>query len=91
MIIDATDPDFVYFQYFDSGLLDLPDEGMLGMTSYVWYWLRNGNDLESIKAARPSYFGKLKDNVITFETPKTLLMTMNGENELKWYGNAECW
>ena len=88
MIIDATDPDFVYFQYFDSGLLDLPDEGMLGMTSYVWYWLRNGNDLESIKAARPSYFGKLKDNVITFETPKTLLMTMNGENELKWYGNA---
>ena len=82
MIIDATDPDFVYFQYFDSGLLDLPDEGMLGMTSYVWYWLRNGNDLESIKAARPSYFGKLKDNVITFETPKTLLMTMNGENEL---------
>lgn len=88
MIIDATDPDFVYFQYFDSGLLDLPDEGMLGMTSYVWYWLRNGNDLETIKAARPSYFGKLKDNVITFETPKTLLMTMNGENELKWYGNA---
>ena len=88
MIIDATDPDFVYFQYFDSGLLDLPDEGMLGMTSYVWYWLRNGNDLESIKAARPSYFGKLKDNVITFETPKTLLMTMNGENELTWYGNA---
>jgi hypothetical protein len=88
MIIDATDPDFVYFQYFDSGLLDLPDEGMLGMTSYVWYWLRNGNDLESIKAARPSYFGKLKDNVITFETPKSLLMTMNGENELKWYGNA---
>lgn len=88
MIIDATDPDFVYFEYFDSGLLDLPDEGMLGMTSYVWYWLRNGNDLESIKAARPSYFGKLKDNVITFETPKTLLMTMNGENELKWYGNA---
>lgn len=88
MIIDATDPDFVYFQYFDSGLLDLPDEGMLGMTSYVWYWLRNGNDLESIKAARPSYFGKLKDNVITFETPKTLLMTLNGENELAWYGNA---
>ena len=88
MVIDATDPDFVYFEYFDSGLNNLADEGMLGMTSYVWYWLRNGNDLETIKAARPSYFGKLKDNVITFETPKTLLMTMNGENELKWYGNA---
>jgi len=88
MVIDATDPDFVYFEYFDSGLNNLADEGMLGMTSYVWYWLRNGNDLETIKAARPSYFGKLKDNVITFETPKTLLMTMNGENELKWYGNS---
>lgn len=88
MVIDATDPDFVYFEYFDSGLNKLADEGMLGMTSYVWYWLRNGNDLETIKAARPSYFGKLKDNVITFETPKTLLMTMNGENELKWYGNS---
>jgi hypothetical protein len=88
MVIDATDPDFVYFEYFDSGLNNLADEGMLGMTSYVCYWLRNGNDLETIKAARPSYFGKLKDNVITFETPKTLLMTMNGENELAWYGNS---
>jgi len=86
MIIDATDPDYVYFQYFDTGFVGLADAGMLGATSYVWYWLEGGTALEDIKSARPTYFGKLKDGIISFETPKIHLLTMDGE--LSWYGNT---
>lgn len=86
MVIDATDPNYVYFEAFDMGMKDLADDGMMGFTSYVWYWLQNGNTLEEIKANRPSYFGKLEDGVISFPEPQTLVITLDGA--LSWYGNA---
>jgi hypothetical protein len=88
MVIDATDPNYVYFEQFDTGIKDIlsgDNQGMIGLTSYVWYWLQNGNPLETVKAARASYFGKLEDGVISFPEPKTLLVTLDGD--LGWYGN----
>jgi len=87
MIINAQDPDYVYFEAFETGYTDLNSdlEGAVGLISYVWYWLNGGTPMETIKSARPTYFGKLKDGVITFTEPKTCITTLNGE--LAYYGN----
>jgi hypothetical protein len=87
MIINAQDPDYVYFEAFETGYTDLNGdlEGAVGLISYVWYWLNGGTPMETIKSARPTYFGKLKDGVITFTEPKTCITTLDGE--LAYYGN----
>ena len=87
MIINAQDPDYVYFEAFETGYTDLNGdlEGAVGLISYVWYWLTGGTPMETIKSARPTYFGKLKDGVITFTEPKTCITTLDGG--LAYYGN----
>lgn len=87
MIINAQDPDYVYFEAFETGYSNFEglDEGSVGLISYVWYWLTGGTPMETIKSARPAYFGKLKDGVITFTEPKTCITTLDGG--LKYYGN----
>lgn len=80
MIINAQDPDYVYFEAFETGYSNFKglDEGSVGLISYVWYWLTGGTAMETIKSARPAYFGKLKDGVITFTEPKTCITTLDG-------------
>ena len=87
MIINAQDPDYVYFEAFETGYSNFEglDEGSVGLISYVWYWLTGGTAMETIKSARPAYFGKLKDGVITFTEPKTCITTLDGG--LAYYGN----
>lgn len=87
MVIDATDPDYVYIEACASGLKDLPTTGMMGFTSYAYYYMTvKGMTLEDLKASYGALFGTLKDGVISFRQPQTLLITIDGA--LKWYGNA---
>lgn len=66
IIIDATDPDYVYITGdFYPGVKTEAD-GTLHIFSYVDYYLSKGNDLSVIKEKVPQIFGKLKDGVITF-------------------------
>lgn len=87
-IIDATDPDAVWFDTFESGM-NWADYGNFTFYSYVSYLLSKGNSLEVIKANRPDLFGTLKDGIITMPV-KTMLTNMSGYDDGTglYYGNS---
>lgn len=74
IIIDATDPDYVYIDgAFNPGVKN-PDDGSLLFFSYVTYYqVMGGYDIATIKANAPQYFGQLKDGVITMPAQSILL------------------
>ncbi len=86
-VIHAEDPDYVWLEphatVMDWGY------GKFGFTSLVGYLIAAGKTLDEVKATYPDNFGKLKDGVITFPTPKSLLISMADYNDGSWYyGNS---
>lgn len=84
LIIDATDPDYVYVYgdnedaSFTPGVKynDDSNEHLL-FYSYVTYCqVARGDDIETIKATDPTVFGKLEDGVITMPA-NSFLMELN--------------
>ena len=62
-VIDATDPDFVYFKTYASEANW--GYGQVTISSLVQIFLDNGNSLDAIKQNMPNIFGKLRNGVIT--------------------------
>lgn len=84
MVIDATDPDYVYVNEFNTGVTLNSGDGEMTFLSYVQYYLNGGNDLEVVKKAKPDLFGKMKDGVIEFPA-KSFLAALGGDGY--YYGN----
>lgn len=88
MIIDATDPDFVYIKgTFNTGVTLNSSEGVISYLSFVQSNLDNGVSLDVIKAKKPEWFGTFKDGVFTFPAGKTAYACLNGEPVA--YANAD--
>lgn len=87
-VIDATDPDAVWFETFKSGM-SWTDYGMFTFYSYVSYYMGNGYTLDALKSAHPEYFGTLKDGIITMPA-QTMLTNMSdyGDGKGLYYGNS---
>ena len=81
-VINATDPDYVYFEPCETGV-DL-GLGAVTATSFVANYLSQGVTLDKIKVAKPELFGKLEKGVITMPA-KSLLLLM-GDNG--YYGGT---
>ena len=84
--IDASDPNFVYFKYFDSGVTISEGDGELSFLTFVEYYLSKGKTLDEVKAGHPEYFAQLKDGLIEFSTPQSCLATIGGEGY--YYANG---
>lgn len=80
-VINATDPDYVYFEPCETGV-DL-GLGAVTATSFVANYLSQGVTLDKIKAAKPELFGKLEKGVITMPA-KSLLLIMGDK---MYYGS----
>lgn len=67
LVINATDPNFVYVTGdFYPGTDDgMEKYGVMHVFSIVDEYIKEGNSLEDIKAAKPDLFGTLKDGMIT--------------------------
>ena len=88
MIIDATDPDFVYIKgTFNTGVTLNSSDGVLSAISYVQYLLDKGNSLDLIKSDMPELFGTFKDGVFTFPA-KSILLYFGSGGDL-YYGNTD--
>lgn len=91
IVIDATDPNYVYIDGdFYTGLDDgmaSDGQGALHVFSYVYYYMINGNSLDAIKANVPELFGKLEDGVITFPE-NCLLANFDGSMDPVYYANS---
>ena len=88
MIIDATDPDFVYIKgTFNTGVTLNSSDGVLSAISYVQYLLDNGNSLDLIKSKKPELFGTFKDGIFSFPA-KSILMYFGSGSDL-YYGNTD--
>lgn len=81
-VINATDPDYVYFEPCETGV-DL-GLGAVTATSFVANYLSQGVTLDKIKAANPELFGKLEKGVITMPA-KSLLLLMGDKG---YYGGT---
>lgn len=88
MIIDATDPDFVYIKgTFNTGVTLNSSHGVLSAISYVQYLLDDGKTLDEVKAEMPELFGTFKDGVFTFPA-KSILLYFGSGGDL-YYGNTD--
>lgn len=86
MVIDASDPDYVWvhedYQGLDWGY------GNILIMSYVAYYINYGGyELDYLKSAIPSYFGTLEDGIITMPT-NTMLINMSGYSSSIYYANT---
>lgn len=81
-VINATDPDYVYFEPCETGV-DL-GLGAVTATSFVANYLSQGVTLDKIKTAEPELFGKLEKGIITMPA-KSLLLIMG---EKMYYGGT---
>ena len=81
-VINATDPDYVYFEPCETGV-DL-GLGAVTATSFVANYLSQGVTLDKIKTAKPELFGKLEKGVITMPA-KSLLLIMGDK---MYYGGT---
>ena len=81
-VINATDPDYVYFEPCETGV-DL-GLGAVTATSFVADYLSQGVTLDKIKVAKPELFGKLEKGVITMPA-KSLLLLMGDKG---YYGGT---
>lgn len=87
MVIDATDPDYVYIKgTFSTGVTLNSSDGVVSAISYVQFLLDNGNALDLIKAKKPELFGTFKDGVFTFPA-KSILMYFGTDGP--YYGNND--
>ena len=87
MIIDATDPDYVYIKgTFNTGVTLNSGAGVVSAISYVQFLLNNGNALDLIKAKKPELFGTFKDGVFNFPA-KSILMYFGADGP--YYGNTD--
>lgn len=87
MIIDATDPDYVYIKgTFNTGVTLNSSDGVVSAISYVQFLLDNGNALDLIKAKKPDLFGTFKDGVFNFPA-KSILMYFGADGP--YYGNND--
>ena len=84
MVIDASDPDYVWVPPFETGLNW--GDGAMMIASFVQLYLDNNNTLDVIKANKPELFGQLKDGVITFPEPKSFLAGFDGKYD-SYYSN----
>jgi hypothetical protein len=88
MVIDATDPDYVYIKgTFNTGVTLNSSHGVLSAISYVQYLLDDGKTLDEVKAEMPELFGTFKDGVFTFPAKSILLYFGSGGN--LYYGNTD--
>ena len=92
IVIDASDPDFVYIsENFSPGLDDgfsSQGQGVFNIISMVADYLEAGNPLDLIKAQKPELFGKLKDGVITFPA-QVLGGYFDSNPEAMYYANSD--
>ena len=81
--IDATDPDGVWIEGWQSTGLDVASNGLMSITSMAWYQLTNneGTTKEDVKEA--DLCGVFADGVITFPTDGVLISI----NNKVYYGN----
>lgn len=87
MVIDATDPDYVYIKgTFSTGVTFNSSDGVVSAISYVQFLLDNGNALDLIKAKKPELFGTFKDGVFNFPA-KSILMYFGADGP--YYGNTD--
>ena len=84
MVIDASDPDYVWVPPFETGLNW--GDGAMMIASFVQLYLDNNNTLDVIKANKPELFGQLKDGVISFPEPKSFLAGFDGKYD-SYYSN----
>ncbi|MBR1790838.1 MAG: hypothetical protein IJ754_03670 [Bacteroidaceae bacterium] len=84
MVIDATDPDYVWVPAFETGINW--GDGPMSIGSFVQLYLDNNNTLDVIKANKPELFGQLKDGVISFPEPKSFLAGFDGAYD-SYYSN----
>ena len=85
-VINATDPDHVYFETYNSEMTW--SYGQFSFTSLVAYYLSKGKTLDEVKQAHPEYFGTLKDGIITMPA-SSMLISMAKYNNGGWaQGNA---
>lgn len=88
MIIDATDPDFVYIKgTFNTGVTLNSSHGDISAISYVQYLLDDGKTLDEVKAEMPELFGTFKDGIFSFPA-KSILMYFGSGGDL-YYGNTD--
>lgn len=81
-VINATDPDHVYFETYNSEM-NWSNYGQFTFTSIVAYFLSKGKTLDEIKQAHPEYFGTLKDGIITMPA-QSMLFSMSKYNNGGW-------
>ena len=81
-VINATDPDHVYFETYNSEM-NWKDYGQFTFSSLVAYFMSKGNTLEKIKQARPELFGTLKNGIITMPA-ESMLFSMSKYNDGAW-------
>lgn len=81
-VINATDPDHVYFETYNSEM-NWSDYGQFTFTSLVAYFLSKGKTLDEVKQAHPEYFGTLKDGIITMPA-KSMMFSMSKYNNGAW-------
>lgn len=85
IVIDASDPNFVVIDPFDSGCTLNSGDGEISFLMFVSYYLSKGQTLDEVKASNPDLFGKLEDNIITF-APRSWLATIGGNGY--YYANS---
>lgn len=87
MVIDATDPDYVYIKgTFNTGVTLNSSDGVISAISYVQVLLDKGNSLDLIKSKMPELFGTFKDGVFTFPA-KSIFMYFGTDGP--YYGNND--
>ena len=82
LVIDATDPDYVWIPTFHTGC-DW-GKGEMWFLSFVQYYINGGNALDVIKAVKPELFGTFKDGIITM--PANAMLAARGDDGY-WYSN----
>lgn len=92
LVINATDPDYVYVEECRTGLSyteDGKDLGKFTLLGVVYYNLKNGASLDLIKAKKPEWFGQLKNGVISFPGELAIAICLDGvQNGNPLGGNA---
>ncbi|MBR0432350.1 MAG: hypothetical protein IJK15_01450 [Bacteroidaceae bacterium] len=83
MVIDATDPDYVWIPEFHTGT-DW-GKGEMWFLSFVQYYLDRGSSLAALKSQNPEYFGTFEDGIFSFPTAESMLAGRGEEGY--WYSN----
>ncbi|MGM9713769.1 MAG: hypothetical protein ACI3Y5_06590 [Prevotella sp.] len=85
-VINATDPDYVYFETYESEMTWSYGQFIFG--SLVSYNLDGGVPLETIKANKPEWFGTLRNGVITMPQKSMFSIMTEYNPDAPYYGNV---